>query len=53
MPFWPFLWVNNVFFVVFKNTDQNNTCVSFVLKAKTEEKNYKLADLPKKGIFEF
>ena len=38
MPFWPFLVVNNVFLCVFKNTDQNNICVSIVFKAKTKEK---------------
>ena len=37
-PFWPFLAVNNVFLCIFKNTDQNNICVSIVFKAKTKEK---------------
>ena len=37
MPFRPFLAVNNGFLGVFKNTDQNNICVSIVLKAKTEK----------------
>ena len=35
------LAVNNVFLCVLKNTDQNNICVSIVLKAKTEEKKLK------------
>ena len=38
MPFWPFLAINNGFLLVFKNTDQNNICVSIVFKAKTKEK---------------
>ena len=38
----------------FKNTDQNNICVSIVLKAKTEKnKKKKVGWPPKKGIFEF
>ena len=37
MPFWPFLAVNNGFLSNFKNTDQNNICVSIVLKAKTKK----------------
>ena len=33
------IWRLIKFFVcVFKNTDQNNVCVSIVLKAKTEKK---------------
>ena len=38
MPFWPFLAVKNVFFCVFKNTDQNKICASIAFKAKTKEK---------------
>ena len=37
-PFWLFLAINNAFLWVFKNTDQNNICVSIVLEAKTEKK---------------
>ena len=37
-PFWPFLAVNNIFCVRFKNTDQNNICGFIVFKAKTKEK---------------
>ena len=48
MPFGPYLAVNNG---VLKNIDQNNICVSIVLKAKTEKK--KIGWPPKKGIFEF
>ena len=45
--------VNNVFLCIFKNTDQNNICVSIVLKAKAKKKfGKKLVD-PKKVIFEF
>ena len=50
----PFLAVNNGFLSVLKNTDQNNICVSIVLKAKTEKKLRKKYWYPlKKGIFEF
>ena len=51
MPFWLFLAVNNVFLCVFKNTDQNNICVSIVLKAKTEEKKLKKLVDPQKRAF--
>ena len=43
--FWRLIKV--LFLCVFKNTYQNNSCVSIVLKAKTEKK---LID-PKKGFF--
>ena len=43
-----------VFLCVLNNIDQDNICVSIVLKAKTEKKYAKKGiDLPKKGIFEF
>ena len=38
---------------VFKNTDQNNICVSIIIKAKTEKNVEKNGWPPKKGIFEF
>ena len=42
------------FLCVLNNIDQDNICVSIVLKAKTEKKYAKKGiDLPKKGIFEF
>ena len=48
-PFLQFLAVNNGFLCVFKNTDQNNICVSIVLKAKTEKKIEKeLVDFQKR-----
>ena len=49
------LWRLITFFLcVFKNTDQNNSCVPIVLKAKSEKKIYeKMVGHPKKGIFEF
>ena len=52
-PFWPFLAVNNVFLCVFKITDQNNLCVSIVLKTKTETNLKKIGWPSKKSIFEF
>ena len=53
--FWPFLAVNNVFLWVFKNTDQNNICVSTFLKAKTEEKlrKKKMVDPQKRAFLSF
>ena len=48
-----FLAVNNGFFCVFKNTDQNNICVSIVLNAKTEKKLKKNWLTPKKSFFDF
>ena len=51
--FWLFLAVNNIFWCVFKNTDQNNICVSNVLKAKTEKKIQTNWLTPKKSIFQF
>ena len=55
MPFWPFLAVNNGFLCVFKNRDQNNICVSIVLKAKTEEQKFekKLVDPQKRVCLSF
>ena len=55
MPFWLFLAVNKVFFVLFQKycTNQKNVCVSIVLKAKTEKKFWKNVLTPKKGVFEF
>ena len=55
MPFWLFLAVNKVFFVLFQKycTNQKNVCVSIVLKAKTEKKIRKNVLTPKKGVFEF
>ena len=40
---------------VFKNTDQNNICVSLVLEAKTEKiiKKQKLVDPPKRAFLSF
>ena len=37
-PKWRFLAVNN-FFVLFKNTKQNNNCVCIVFKAESEPKH--------------
>ena len=50
-PFWPFLAVNNGFLWVFKNIDQNNICLSIVLKAKTGKKIWKQLVDPQKGHF--
>ena len=43
------------FVCVFKNTDQNNICVSLVLEAKTEKiiKKQKLVDPPKRAFLSF
>ena len=54
MQFWPFLVVNNGFLCVFKNTDQNNICVTIVLKAKTEKKiEEKLVDPQNRAFLSF
>ena len=48
------LAVNKGFFCIFKNTDQNNFCVSIVLKAKTEKKlRTKIGRPPKRAFFSF
>ena len=53
-PFWLFLAVNNGFLCVFKHSDQNNICVSIVLKAKTEKiKKKKLVDSQKRAFLSF
>ena len=50
MPFWPFLAVIN-FFVHF---DQNNICVSIVLKLEQKEKKLKKFVCPlKERVYEF
>ena len=46
-----FLAINNVFLCIFKNTDQDNICVSIVLEAKTIKKNLKKLVDPQKGHF--
>ena len=46
-----FIYVNNGFLCIFKNTDQNNICVSCILKAKTEKKIRKKLINPQKKAF--